>query len=93
MYGLPQSGVLVHAKLTSTLIPHGYTPTKNNLGIWTHSTRPIPFALMVDDFGVKYVGEERTKYLLDILLANYGGVHDDWGGKKNCGITLKWDYI
>ena len=51
------------------------------------------FALVVDDFGVKYVREEHAKHLLDILLANYGGVHEDWGSTKFCGITLKWDYI
>ena len=56
-------------------------------------TRPIVFSLMVDDFGVKYVGEEYAKHLLDILIANYGGFHEDWGGKKICGITLKCDYI
>ena len=48
---------------------------------------------MVDDFGVKYVGEEHAKHLLDILLINDEGVHDDWGGTNFCGITLKWDYI
>ena len=80
MYGLPQSGILSHAKLTSVLAPHGYSPTKNNPGLWTHSTRPIAFALMVDDFGVNYVGEEHAKHLLDTLIANYEGVHEDWGG-------------
>ena len=93
MYGLPQAGVLAHAKLTPVLSPHGYTPTKNTPGLWTHSTRPIAFALVVDDFGVKYVGEEHAKHLLDILLANYEVVHEEWGGTKICGITLKWDYI
>ena len=83
MYGLPQAGFLAHAKLTSVLAPHGYAPTKNTLGLWIHSTRPILFALVVKTFGVKYVGEEHAKHLLDILLANYEGVHEDWEGKKN----------
>jgi hypothetical protein len=26
-------------------------------GLWTHKTRPILFSLVVDDFGVKYVGK------------------------------------
>ena len=55
MYGIPQAGVLAHKKLTSILASHGYTPTKNTPGLWTHSSRPIAFALVVDDFGVKYV--------------------------------------
>ena len=71
MYGPPQSGVLAHAKLKSVLAPHGYAPTKNTPGIWTHSTRPIAFALVVDNFGVKYAGEEHSKHLLKILLENY----------------------
>ena len=50
------------------------------------------FALVVDDFGVKYGGDEHTKNLLNILIKNYEGVHEDWEGTKFCGITLKWDY-
>ena len=61
MYGLPQAGVLAHTKLTSVLAPHGYAPTKNTPGIWTHFTLPIAFALRVDNFGVKYVREEHAK--------------------------------
>ena len=93
MYGLPQAVVLAHAKLTSVLAPHGYNPTKNTPGLWTHSTRSIAFSLVVDDFGVKYVGEEQAKHLLNILLENHEDVHKDWGGTKFCGIILKWDYI
>ena len=68
MYGLPQSGILSHKKLKSVLAPHGYAPEKNTPGLWTHSTHPIVFALVVDDLGVKYVGEEHTNNLLNILL-------------------------
>ena len=80
MYGIPQAGVLAHAKLKSVLAPNGYTPTKNTPGLWTHLNRPIAFSLVVDDFGVKYVVEEHAKHLLNILLENYEGVHEDWGG-------------
>ena len=93
MYSLSQAGVLTHAKLTFVLAPHGYAPAKKTPGIWTHSTRPISFALVDDNFGVKYVREEHAKHLLNILLKNYEGVHEDWGKTKFCGITLKWDYI
>ena len=80
-------------KLKSVLAPHGYAPTKNTPGLWTNTTHPIAVALVVDNSGVKYVGEEHAKHLLNILLKNYEGVHEDWGGTKFCGITLKWDYI
>ena len=77
VYGLLQASVLAHAKLTFILAPHGYSPTKNTPGLQTYSIRPIAFALVVNNFGVKYVVEEHAKHLLDILLANYEGVHED----------------
>ena len=76
MYGPPQAGVLYHAKLTSVLAPHGYAPAKNTPGLWTHFNRPIVFTLVVNDFGVKYVGEEHAKHLLNILLIFFEGVHE-----------------
>ena len=70
VHGLPQADVLARAKLNSVLAPHRYAPTKNTTGLWTQSTRPIAFAIVVNNFGVKYVGEEHAKYLLNILLEN-----------------------
>ena len=37
--------------------------------------------------------EEVLGVLLNILLKNYEGVHEDWGGKCFCGINLKQDYV
>ncbi len=33
-------------------------------GLWKHKMRPISFTLLVDDFGVKYVGEEQVIHLI-----------------------------
>ena len=49
------------------------------------------FALIVDDFGVKYTGSENAKHLVDTLRACYE-ITEDWTGSKYCGLTLKWDY-
>jgi len=35
--------------------------------LWKHDTRPIIFSLVVDDFGVKYVGKENAPHLLDTV--------------------------
>ena len=43
-----------------------YTP-----GLWLHGWRPIQFSLVVDDFGVKYVGEEHSKHLVNALVEHY----------------------
>jgi hypothetical protein len=56
MYGLPQAGILVNELLKRNLAKDGYRPTTHTHGLWTQDTRPISFSLVVDDFGVKYVG-------------------------------------
>ena len=43
--------------------------------------RPICFTLVVDDFGVKYVGEEHARHLLD-AMKQYYKVADDLDTKK-----------
>ena len=57
MYGLPQSGLLANELLAKRLNKHGYRQSKLVPGLWKRDTRPIQFTLVVDDFGVKYVGE------------------------------------
>jgi hypothetical protein len=79
MYGLTQSGRLANDLLIKRLAPHGYHPVKHTHGVWRHETRRVTFTLIVDDFGVKYVGREYANHLLDTL-------------KKYCGISLDWDY-
>ncbi len=46
--------------LAKRLKEHGYFPSKTTPGLWTHEWHPIAFTLVVDDFGVKYVGEEHA---------------------------------
>ena len=54
-------------------------------------TRPVQFTLVVDDFGVKYVGKEHADHLIRALKQDYT-IEKDWEGKLYCGITLDWDY-
>ena len=53
MYGLPQAGILANQLLQRKLEPHGYRPVPITPGLWTHDTRKLQFALVVDDFGLK----------------------------------------
>ena len=74
IYGLPQAGVLVNKLLKKRLAPAVYYEMPHTPGLWKHVSRPISFALVVDDFGVKYVkkkniptissptSKENTKY-------------------------------
>jgi hypothetical protein len=91
MYGLPHTGRLANNLLVTRLAPHGNHPIKHTHGLWCHKTRPITFTLVVDDFGVKYIGKKHDNHLLNALKQHYE-VTADWEGKMYCGILLKWDY-
>ena len=67
MYGLPQADILAQQLLEERLNKHGYSQSKAVPGLWTHKTWPISFTLVVDDFGVKYVGKEHTMHLINIV--------------------------
>jgi hypothetical protein len=45
----------------------------------------------VDDFGVKYVGEEHAQHLKNTLEEHYK-LTCNWTGTQYIGITLDWDY-
>ena len=91
MYGLPQAGKLAHDQLKTHLAKYGYTPCPLTPGLWKHATRPISFTLVVDDFGVKYVGQEHLTHLINALKDAYE-VTVDMQGSYMLGMTLSWDY-
>jgi hypothetical protein len=71
MYGLPQAGILANELLQRNLAKDGYRPMQHTHGLWKHDTRPISFSLVVDDFGVKYVGREHAEHLMECIKKNY----------------------
>jgi hypothetical protein len=91
VWGLPQAGILANKKLRRKLAPHGYHEHANTPGLWYHESRPISFTLVVDDFGVKYVGREHVDHLIKCLKQTYK-LTEDWTGSLYCGITLEWNY-
>ena len=60
-------------------------------GLWKHDWRLVQFTLVVDGFGVKYVGKEHVLHLKQAIEENYG-VTTDWEGTQYIGITIDWDY-
>jgi hypothetical protein len=67
VWGLPQAGILANKLLQQRLLPHGYYKCKPTPGLWRHLTRPISFTLIVNDFGVKYVGREHVDHLIKCI--------------------------
>ena len=63
MYGLPQAGLLANKLLEKRINKRGYQQSKLVPGFWTQDWRPVQFTLVVENFGVKYVGEEHAIHL------------------------------
>jgi hypothetical protein len=90
IYGLKQAGLLANQLLQTRLAPFGYSPARHTPGLWLHKTRPISFTLVVDDFAVKYVGNQHAEHLWNVLLRNYE-LTTDWTATVYSGMIFKWD--
>jgi hypothetical protein len=71
--------------------PFGYYKHVKTPGGWYHKTRPISLTLIVDNFGVKYVGQEDINHLIGAIKSTYT-LTKDWTGNLYCSIALDWDY-
>ena len=91
MYGLPHGGLIANVLLEKRLNKAGYFQSKLVPGLWSHKTRPISFTLVVDDFGVKYIGKEHALHLQSVIEQHYK-CSTDWSGNRYIGITIDWDY-
>ncbi len=91
-YGLPQVGIIVQELLAKRLKEHGYTQSKAMPGLWTHEWHPITVSLVVDNFGVKYIGEKHAQHLLQMVQTYYTCSFKK-EGERYCGLTIKWDYV
>jgi hypothetical protein len=80
MYGLPQAAIIANKQLQKRLAPHGYQPVPITPGLWQHDTRPISFALVVDDFGIKYVNKADAEHLVDTLQQVGYKLSQEWDG-------------
>ncbi len=92
MCGLPQAGILANKLLKKCLAYHSYFEVPHMPGLWKHISCPIWFNLCIDDFGVKYIGEDNLKHLFASLRTETYNIMEVWKGNLYCGITLNWNY-
>ena len=95
MYGLPYASLISQELLEKILEEHGYNQSQMTPGLWSHKWRPIQFTLIVDDFGVKYIGDEYAEHLISVVKKHYELIHDlnkENQGTIYCGVTKDCDY-
>jgi hypothetical protein len=90
IYGLKQAGKLAQDRLFAHLEKHGYTQCKHTTCLFRHDTRDIKFALVVDDFGVKYKSKDDADHLIGVLQLLYE-IKINWKGDKYLGWAIKYD--
>ena len=66
-YGLSQSGQLANNLPCTRLKKAGYYEAATTPGLWCYKWHPIQFVLLMDDFGIEYVGKEHALNLLQTL--------------------------
>ena len=84
--------MLANKRLRENLEPHGYYEVKHTRGLWKHKRRPILCSLIVDNFGITYVGKEHAMHLLASLKQHYDRVPTYWKGELYAGINIEWNY-
>ena len=84
MYSLPQAGMIDNKLLKKFLAKYGYYEVKHTPWFFRHNFWTISFTLVVNNFGVNYVGKEHAKHLL-WSLREYYTVSTDWTGGLYCG--------
>ncbi len=87
MYGLPQAGIIAQELLAKRLKEHGYTQSETTPGLRTHEWHPITFFLVVDNFRVKYTGEEYAQHLLQTVQKYYMCSFEK-EGERYCRLTI-----
>ena len=60
-------------------------------GLWRHTWHPITFTLVVDNFGIKFIGDTPIRHLIK-ALKQYYDVTIDWKRELFVDIKLKLDY-
>jgi hypothetical protein len=71
VYGLKQAGKLANDLLDKRLGEHGYYQCATTPGLWQHRWCPVVFVLIIDGFGIQYVGQQHADHLLQALRATY----------------------
>ena len=92
MPGLNQAGEIASDCLEKNLAKYRYQPTLHTLELLKHTSWDIFFALVVDNFGIKYSNREDAEHLRNALQLWYP-VTTYWTRSKKMGLTHKLDYI
>jgi hypothetical protein len=79
MPGLKQAGRIANDRRQKHQAKFGHSPIPCTPSLWQHNSRPVTFSLVVDDFGIKHVGQAHADHLIHALQQLYQ-ISIDWTG-------------
>ena len=79
LLGLKYACHIENDRLYLNLSNFGYAPVARTPSLWKHTTKNIIFSLVVDNFGVKYVGKENADNMIQALKKLYN-IYIYWDG-------------
>ena len=91
MCDLPQAGQIANYYRTKHLAPHGYHQCRHTDVLWKHKWRPSASSLVVDYFGIKYIGKQNSDHIIESIIKYYP-VNVDCTGGLYCIIKLECTY-
>ena len=65
--GIPIADKLANDLLKERLSTAGYDPVQFTHGLWNHACRLTTFTLVVDNFGIKFLGDIHANHLVETL--------------------------
>ena len=92
IYGLPQAGILANKQLRKKLKPSVYYLVAHTPDLWRNLTQLVHVLLVVDDFGVKYLGKENSNRILEAIKKADSIVALDWERSLQYRIILEWNF-
>ena len=68
---LENSAIISQAALKYHLFPYGYSPIPSTPGIWRYTDKKITFALVLDNFFIKYILRTYSDHLNNVIQHRY----------------------
>ena len=92
MYGLPQAAYLSNKRLVEHLATQGCLQDSNVPCLFAHLSNKVSFALIVDDFKIKYSSIDSFNHLVFSITSGGWKCKTALDGSKYVGLRLSWDY-
>ena len=92
MQGIQEAVTLLNEQLRRHLATYGNKTKQHDACLQKSESNRMIFALLVDDFGVKYFTKISADHLINVLKVKDEGLEVNQKGEKLCCMRINWHY-